>query len=146
MVINREPRVVFAYLSDYTKDHFWRKEINETEVNPSEMKVGANILESSFLSGKVPRYQSALTCTDYIPNQAVTIETVAAAPFWARSIRGVILVSENKTEVTYSIQFDMAIVKHGLGFQLPKFLVQFYTKATMKKYLKVLKHILENQI
>jgi hypothetical protein len=45
--------------------------------------------------------------------------------------------------VTYRLQFDPAVVKHGLGFGLPRFMVHFYTKSTMKKYLAALKGILE---
>ena len=49
------------------------------------------------------------------------------------------------TRFTYFITFDAAIVKFGLGFKLPLFLVKFYTRRTMDSYLAKLKSILESQ-
>ncbi|MES2702796.1 MAG: hypothetical protein V4649_09170 [Bacteroidota bacterium] len=53
-------------------------------------------------------------------------------------------VSAGVVRLTYSIDFDAAIVKHAIGFKLPLFLVKYYTAKTMNSYLDKLKHILEN--
>lgn len=70
-------------------------------------------------------------------------ETTPQNKFWSKNTRLVEPSSNKKTQVTYRLQFDRNIVKYRLGFSLPKFLIYFYTKSTMKKYLAVLKSILE---
>lgn len=54
-------------------------------------------------------------------------------------------VAANESRVTYSIEFDKSIVKHGLGFGLPTFMISMVARTDMKKYLQKLKGILEEQ-
>lgn len=139
LVINKESRIVFDYFSDFRNDKLWRKEINKTEINTTSIEVNTKIVEHSYLSGKVPDYISTLTCTHLQPGKLVISESVSENMFWAKSTRIVEPISESKCRITYRIQFDMDIVKHGLGMALPKFFVSFYTKQTMKKYMNQLK-------
>ncbi|QMU29505.1 SRPBCC family protein [Adhaeribacter radiodurans] len=141
--ISKSPAKVFAYLSNYTNDSLWRKEINWVKLNTGTIAKETVITEESFLSRRVPNYVSTLQCTDIQNNRLITSETIPGNPFWAKNTRMVEPLPSNFTKVTYQLQFDRNIVKHGLGFNLPKFLVNFYTRSTMKKYLAVLKKNLE---
>ncbi len=141
--ISEKPEIVFKYLSNYTNDSKWRKEINRVKINTDLVKKGTLITEESFLSRRVPNYVSKLQCLDFQENNLVVSETIPGNTFWAKNTRMVEHLPNNSTKVTYRLQFDRNIVKHGLGFNLPKFLVNFYTLSTMKKYLGVLKNNLE---
>ena len=48
-------------------------------------------------------------------------------------------VADNTTEITYHIVFDIQIVKHALGFSLPKCIVSIKAGSDMKKYLRQLR-------
>lgn len=142
-VINKESTIVFNYFSDFRNDKLWRKEINKTDIDTSIIQVNTKIVEHSYLSGKVPDYVSTLTCTDLQPGKLIVSESVSENMFWAKSTRIVEPINESKCRISYRIQFDIDIVKHGLGMALPKFFVSFYTKQTMKKYMNQLKKKLE---
>ena len=144
VLILKDANTVFNYLSDFRNDKFWRKEVNETQLNTKEMQLNAIITEDSFLSKKVPHYISVLTCTELTPNQLIVCETVPETKFKAKSTRQTIaLPNKNQTKVIYRLQFELAIVKFGLGFALPKFIVQWYSLQIMKQYLAKLKGNLE---
>jgi hypothetical protein len=134
---------VFDYLANYTNDPEWRAEIKDVQLSTPSVREKTEVTEVSFLSKKVPRHVSVLQCVALAPGRSVASETTPASPFWSRNTREVEPLPGNRTRVVYRLQFDPAVVKHGLGFGLPRFVVQFYTKATMKKYLAALKNILE---
>lgn len=143
IVINRDLQTVFNYLSDYRNDPKWRKEINQTRLSTEIIDLGTMLTEDSFLSKRNPHYISYLKCTEFIPNKTVSCETTPDAKFWAKSSRTVETIDNNNTKVSYELEFDPAIVKFGIGFQLPHFLLNYYTKSVMKDYLAVLKKNLE---
>ena len=143
--IARNAQVVFDYLANYANDPRWRAEIQDVQLSTPSVRERTQIMEISFLSKKVPRHVSVLQCVARQPGRAITSETAAGSPFWSRNTREVETLPGDRTRVTYRLQFDPAVVKHGLGFALPRFVVRFYTKATMKKYLAVLKSILEGK-
>ena len=133
----------FRYLSDLRLDKNWRTEINETHLSEPELKPGAIATEDSFLSKRVPNYKAALKCTELLPDKAVIYESLPENPYWLKSSRQVEALSGNATRITYQLAFDIGVVKHGLGFQLPAFLLKYYTTLTLNKYLRNLKQILE---
>ena len=134
---------VFDFLANYTNDPRWRAEIKDVQLSTPAIKEKTVITEVSFLSKKVPKHVSVLQCVTLQPGRLVTSETTADSPFWSRNTRSVEPLAGDRTQVTYRLQFDPAVVKHGLGFGLPRFVVHLYTKATMKKYLAALKILLE---
>ena len=144
--INARPQTVFNYLADYANDPQWRAEIRDVQLSTRTVREKTLITETSFLSKKVPRHVSTLQCVVLVPGQSVTSETTAASPYWSRNTRTAEPLPGGRTRVTYRLAFDPRVVKHGLGFGLPRFIVRFYTKATMKKYLAVLKGILEGEV
>ncbi|QNF34759.1 hypothetical protein HUW51_19235 [Adhaeribacter swui] len=141
--IAKNPEIVFKYLADYTNDCKWRQEINRVEINIGTVAPGSLIIEDSFLSRRVPHYISKLQCQEFWENHRIVSETIQENLFWAKNTRVVEPLPNKAIKVTYQLQFDQSIVKHGLGFQLPKILVKFYTLVTMKKYLRVLRKNLE---
>lgn len=141
--ITARPQTVFDYLANYTNDPQWRAEIKDVQLSTPSVREKTLVTETSFLSKKVPRHVSTLQCLALVPGQSVTSESTAASPYWSRNTRTVEPLPGGRTRVTYRLAFDPRVVKHGLGFGLPRFIVHFYTKATMKKYLAVLKGILE---
>lgn len=143
IVINTDHKTVFSYLSNYSNDKYWRKEINETTLNTAALEIGTLLTEDSFLSKRNPNYVSYLKCMNLEPNKTVSCETTSTAAFWALNKRTVEAIEPNKTKVIYHLEFDPAIVKFGIGFQLPRFFLNFYTRTVMKDYLNVLKKNLE---
>jgi uncharacterized membrane protein len=141
--IARNAQTVFDYLANYANDPRWRAEIRDVQLSTPAVREKTQITEVSFLSKKVPRHVSVLQCVAWQPGRAISSESTAGSPYWSRNTREVEPLPGSGTRVTYRLQFDPAVVKHGLGFGLPRFVVRFYTKATMKKYLAVLKGILE---
>lgn len=143
IIIKRDIKSVFDFISDYRNDPIWRKEINLTNISTDKMGLETLLTEDSFLSKRNSHYISYLKCTEFIPNKTVTCETTPDAKFWAKSSRTVETIDNNNTKVSYELEFDPAIVKFGIGFQLPHFLLNYYTKSVMKDYLAVLKKNLE---
>ncbi|MGG9964195.1 hypothetical protein [Ferruginibacter sp. SUN106] len=147
IIIPQNHQLVFEYFSNFANDKLWRKEVKATKVNSEKICVGTSITQYSFLSKKEPYYKSEFTCTEFAANKIMVCETNRGDQFWLKTTRQVTPLTENNTLITYRLQFDTAIVKHGLGFALPHFLVRIYTQQTMKQYLRVLKNSIakENQ-
>lgn len=102
-------------------------------------------LEDSFLSKRVPHYRKELQCTQFEPNASVTWETLPDNLYFLRSTRTVAPAAGGQSKITYRIEFDKAVVKHGLGFSLPAFLVTYVTRKAMRQYLRQLQQVLENR-
>jgi hypothetical protein len=145
VVIERDAISVFNYVADLRLDKHWRKEINETILVSPALGLGNRVVESSFLSRRVPDNKLTLTCTEYNAGRKVVYQSVPEGAFSLMNSRSVREEPPGNTRLTYLIVFDAAIVKFGLGFGLPLFLVKFYTRKTMDSYLAKLKSILESQ-
>ena len=148
ITVRQDAAAVFAYVADLRNDKHWRKEVNETRcpeaqpgTNPSE---GCVMIEDSFLSKRVPHHVAALRCEEWRPNEHVIYQSLPDNPYFLKSYRTVTALGSSATRITYRIEFDEAIVKHGLGVGLPQFLVRYVAYADMKNYLKRLKSLLEN--
>jgi hypothetical protein len=137
-------KTVFEYLSNLENDKFWRKEINATSMK-TKPQIHALATEDAFLSKRRPNNILNLICTQYSEHERVVYQTMSDSKFFLKSDRQVEPISPNETTVIYSIEFDKSIVKHGLGFTLPTFIVNFVTKRDMKKYLSQLKTVIENK-
>ncbi|CAN5758130.1 hypothetical protein BH11BAC3_BH11BAC3_11790 [soil metagenome] len=144
ILISKDIETVFEYLADYSKEPLWRNEVKNVYMDTDVVMKGTLVKEDAFLSKKIPSYISTFVCTGYEKNKHAIFETTGENTFYQKKMRYVEAAEANKTNVTYRLQFDVAIVKYSLGFALPKFIIDAYTKMLMKKYLKVLKNILEN--
>jgi hypothetical protein len=143
--ISKNHKLVFDYFSNFENDKFWREEVNDTKINTETLEINTLITQDSFLSKKIPNHISILQCTDLQPYQKIVCETTESNDYWLKTTRQTESLSDDSTKVIYRIEFDGGVVKHGLGFSLPKIIVSFYTKMIMKKYLAVLKKNLEEQ-
>lgn len=141
--IHKSASVVFAFIADLENDAQWRKEINNTKMN-GPIQLGVIAKESSFLSKRVPINMLELKCTDISLNKSITYTTLPASPFYLQSIRKVESINDSQTKFIYEITFDKSIVKHGLGFGLPNYIIRIVAQKDMKKYLSKLKEVLEN--
>lgn len=143
--INRDIKTVFDFISNLENDKLWRKEINSTSMS-SKPQINVIATEDSFLSKRVPNHILQLKCIDFITEKKVIYQTLENSPFFLKSIRQVEFISPSQTNVTYHIEFDKRIVKHGLGFTLPTFIINWVTKTDMKKYLLNLKSVIEETL
>jgi hypothetical protein len=109
------------------------------------LQVGTTISEYSYLSKKAANNLIELKCVQYDNNSLAVFETAGDAQFYLRSQRQVRAVSANQTEMIYTLDFDLDIVRFALGFGLPKFIVSFKANSDLKKYLRQLKMVLENK-
>ena len=72
---------VFESVSDYKKDKFWRKPINEKTINTKQLEKGPLIIEDIFMSRKIRHFISNYSCIEYQAYNLVIIETVAEDKF-----------------------------------------------------------------
>ena len=142
IIIHSDLRNVFEYFSNPENDKSWRKEINGALMNSKPQK-GAVFTEDSRLSKKVTSNILKFVCIEFIEYRKAVYETIPGSDFYQKSTREIENVSENTCKVLYTISFDKNIVKHGLGFNLPTFLINAVVKRDMTKYLSELKRILE---
>jgi mRNA-degrading endonuclease HigB of HigAB toxin-antitoxin module len=106
-------------------------------------QINVKATESSYLSKRTPSHILDLICTTYMENKQIVYQTLPASKFFSESNRQVEAVSPNETRVLYHITFDKKIVKQGLGFNLPTFIIYLVAKTDMKKYLTKLKSVIE---
>lgn len=142
IIINKNLATVFAFIANLENDKLWRKEINETKMN-GPVQLGVLAKESSFLSKRVPANILEFACKDYKLNESVTYTTLPSSTFYLQSIRKVQAINANSCLFIYEIIFDKHIVKHGLGFGLPVFLIKMVAQQDMKKYLLQLQELIE---
>ncbi len=140
--INKNITHVFSFFANPSNDKRWRSEINESTLNGSLQK-GVEVAEYSNLSKKAPNNLIELVCTEFQVNKLAIFETKPNAPFYLKSERSSTRVSDQVTEVWYTLEFDTNIVKHAIGFGLPRFLIKWKANSDLHKYLKKLKSYVE---
>jgi hypothetical protein len=144
ITISKDQKEVFEFVSNLENDYLWRKEINCTKMS-SNPRLNAMATEDSYLSKRVPHFLMDLICTEYTDHCKIIYQTVPHANFFLRSIREVRAASQKSTTVIYLLTFDKNIVKHGLGFSLPIFVIRMAAKRNLKRYLCKLKEVLERR-
>jgi hypothetical protein len=142
ILVNKDIVTVFNFFANPANDILWRKEVNQSTLNGT-LEIGVTVSEYSYLSKKAPNNLIELKCIEFDKNKIAVFETSQNARFYERSQRLVNFVSTNNTEIVYTLDFDIEIVKFALGFSLPKFLVSMKAGIDMKKYLRNLKKHLE---
>ena len=144
ILVNRNVDSVFNFFANPSNDKLWRKEINQSTLEGT-LQLGVSVFEYSYLSKKVSNNLLELKCTQFDKNKIAVFETHENAQFYEKSQRLVKVLSDNTTEITYTLDFDKDIVKYALGFSLPKFIISVKANSDMKKYLRQLKEKLENE-
>jgi hypothetical protein len=144
ILVNRSVDWVFNFFANPSNDKLWRKEINQSTLDGT-LQLGVLVSEYSYLSKKVSNNLLELKCVQLDKNKIAVFETNENAQFYLRSERQLYAISDNKTEIKYTLAFDINLVKFALGFSLPKFIVSFKANSDIKKYLRQLKTKLENE-
>jgi hypothetical protein len=143
ILVYKNAESVFDFFANPSNDYLWRTEINKSTLDGT-LQLGVNIYEYSYLSKRIPNNLIELKCVKFDKNKLAIFETPDKAQFHIRSQRQVKAISDNKSEITYTLDFDIDLVKYALGFTLPKFIVSFKADSDIKKYLRQLKTKLEN--
>lgn len=143
ILANKNIDNVFDFFANPINDNLWRTEIKQTTLDGA-LQLGVSISERSYLSKKVSDNLVKLKCIQFDKNEIAIFETTDNAPFFEKSQRQVRAISDNITEIIYTLEFDLNIVKFAMGFSLPKFIVTLKANIDMKKYLRQLKKQLEN--
>ena len=143
VIIRQNVPAVFRYISNLSLDKTWRKEIIRTIVKGPFFGLNSIAVEHACLSKKVADHQTSFVCTTYTANRLIAYESLPENRYWQQAIRQVEQTLNGHTRLVYTLRFDASLVTYALGFWLPRFLVTYYTKTTMKKYLRNVKHILE---
>ncbi|GAB3557719.1 SRPBCC family protein [Spirosoma fluminis] len=144
ILINKDTESVFNFFANPVNDTLWRTEINKSTLN-GPLQVGVTVYEYSYLSKKAPDNLIELKCVQYDKSRLAIFETPGNAEFYLRSERQVNPIFDITTEIVYTLEFDINVVKFALGFPLPKFIISFKAGSDMEKYLQRLKSKLENQ-
>ncbi|MFZ4057488.1 MAG: hypothetical protein ACOYKE_05090 [Ferruginibacter sp.] len=142
IIINKKVDIVFDFFANPCNDNLWRTEINKSTLD-DQLQLGTTIYEYSNLSKKAPNHLIELKCIQYDKDNLAIFETTNNATFYLRSQRQVNPISDNKTAINYTLEFDISLVNYALGFSLPKFIISFKANSDMKKYLRHLKTKLE---
>ncbi len=143
ILINKKVESVFDFFANPSNDNLWRTEINKSTLGGA-LQLGVTISEYAYLSKKVPDNLTELKCVLFEKNKLAIFETPETAQFYMKSQRQVKAISDNTTEIVYTLDFDIDLVKYALGFALPKIIVSLKADSDLKKYLRLLKTKLEN--
>lgn len=113
ILVNKKADDVFDFFVNPCNDYLWRTEINQSTID-GKMQLGVTVSEYSNLSKKAPNNLLKLKCVLFEKNKTVTFETTNNDTFYLKSQRQVEAISDNITEVIYSIDFDIAMaLLHG---------------------------------
>jgi hypothetical protein len=145
VVINAPHQDVYNYISDLRNDREWRTEVISTS-SQADLEIGNIAIESSFLSRKIPQYIRRLECIAFQQNDMILYQTLDGAPHYLKSTRSVRICEGGSTRFIYRLEFDQSIVKHALGFSLPKLIIDVVTRRSMRNYMNNLKIILETNV
>jgi hypothetical protein len=137
--INRTPRDVFDFVSDYERDPKWRSEVVEmTFQSLGPIGIGHRALEKSKVFGR--RLETLSEVTEYEPVTKIV----------SRSISGLtpvisyrfVVPDEAGTRFTYRLEVDIS--KEWFFRLLSPIMMPLYQK-TIESYLKRVKQILESE-
>ncbi len=143
ILANKNAEIVFNFFANPSNDSLWRTEINKSALDGT-LQLGVTVSEYSNLSKKISNNLLELKCVQFDKNKIAIFKTPDNANFYLKSQRQVKAVSGDATELTYTLDFDINIVKFALGFGLPRFIVSMKANSDMKKYLRQLKNHLDN--
>ena len=137
--INRTPRDVFAFVSDYERDPRWRSEVVEMtyqSLGPTGM--GRLALEKSKVFGR--QLETLSEVTEFEMDMKIVSRSISG-PTPVISYR-LVTPDEVGTRLTYRLDVDLS--KAGFFRLLRPILMPLY-KKTFELYLARLKQILESE-
>lgn len=141
VVIDVPAAAVGDYVFDYRNDPQWRNEVDEIIV-PEPLEVGCVVVEHSTFDGEV----KLVTPTQLVERTArrAVVRTADAHPYRLSNTRTVEALGDAATRFTYSLVFDLDLVKQVMDPVPPsEALAQWYGQR-VDVYLKQVKQILES--
>jgi hypothetical protein len=137
--INRPPRDVFAFVSDYQHDPRWRSEVVEmTYQGAGPNGLGRRALEKSNVFGR--RLETLSEVTEYEPDAKIVSRSLSG-PTPIVSYRWVTPDGAG-TRFTYRLDVD---VSKALFFRLLRPVLMPVYQKTLTSYLARLKQLLESE-
>ena len=137
--INRTPRDVFAFVSDYGRDPTWRSEVmSMTYQNPGPTGVGRLVLEKSRVFGQ--QLETMSEVIEYEPEDKIVSRSISG-PTPVISYRRV-TPEAGGTRFAYRLEVDLS---KSWFFRLLRPILMPRYKKTFESYLTRLKQILESQ-
>lgn len=140
--INASCEKIFDYISDVGNDPHWRPEVARMEVK-GERKIGTVIIE--YIT--IYRFFHVITPTEIRvlerPGKFV-VETPSTHPTWVQCIRSVKDVGNGSSEFSVQLSFTLDNLKQITPIVPHSLFVRMWYRPRMKKYMRKLKKILEN--
>jgi hypothetical protein len=136
IVISKPVEQVFAFAANYENDAQWRNEVQQLKYGTLPVQIGTQATEVSKVFGQNLTTITEVTC--YELNSKVSSKSVSGlVPIVvSREFRPI----SNGTEFTYFLEGDESNI---LIFRLLRPIIQRWYQATVEKYLRSLKHVLE---
>ncbi len=141
IIIDQESSEVFELFANTLNDHLWRDEVNHI-ISDGPFEVGTNYTEDAHIALK-KNFITKVQLVELIDQKLALYKTQDDAPFFLSSKSEVNELSDRKTRVTYSVEFEYKMTKHTAYFPIPKKIVWLAYDQIMKKYLLNLKRHLE---
>ncbi|RAK70235.1 SRPBCC family protein [Hymenobacter edaphi] len=135
---------VFALAADLRHDTRWRREIHRTLLDAPAPGPGVVATEDAFLSPACPHALTRLAYVAYEPDHFVRCTALAGETAWQDVERRFCPAGPAHTEFTYTLRFELAVVRRGLRFAPPRWLLRGYTGWMMGRYLRRLQRLLEH--
>ncbi len=137
--INRTPRDVFAFVSDYERDPRWRSEVVEmTYQSPGPTGIGRLALEKSKVFGR--RLETLTKVTEYEPDTKIVSRSISG-PTPVITYR---FVTPDGAGTRFTYRLDADLSKTWFFRLLRPVLMPLY-KKTFESYLERLKQLLESE-
>jgi hypothetical protein len=133
---------IYDYIADLNNDHIWRPEVEKMEVL-EEGKLGTLAIEYitvyAFFHMTTPvQIMKMNRPFEY------EIETRPEHPYWVHCIRSIKKLDEEHSSITVELSFTLDNLKQAFPILPPKQFVFWWYNPRMKKYLKNLKRMMEN--
>lgn len=134
IVIQQPPEVVFAYISDYTRDPQWREGVVEMTQSTAPTQLGVTTVELLEFNGEA--YETEAEVVEFEPNRKVAFRATSSqypTHGW-RTVEPV----EGGTRFTYYLDIEMG----GMMRLFAPLMGRMFTQ-TVRHSLQKLKDILE---
>jgi hypothetical protein len=142
LVLGVPSDAAFALAADLRHDARWRREVHQTTLDTPAPGVGSVATEDAYRSARCPHELTRLAYVAYEPGRYVRCTAVAANPTWTDLERTFRPLDPARTELTYTLRFERAVVQQALGFAPPLWFLRWYTGWMMTRYLRRLQRLL----
>jgi len=134
IILNTDQEKACTYVSNPLNDHHWRKEVN------SIIRVDGQYIEDAWIGIR----KNFITITELIDSNCPNFSTFITTkenPYYLRSHRSFQYIDDNKTEFTYTVDFDVKMIKETFGFQAKPSVVKELYLILMRSYMRKLKSL-----